>query len=108
MVSNWVRKVIPISVLLCDAIISKPSVLWDIYAEEMKNSEIYAETLESIQSSPISLQSTSDRHEIPQDKSKPEIPKKEVLQTVYLPWIPGCVLLYLIFDYFFNGEFLTS
>lgn len=62
MISNWARKVIPISISLCDAIISKPSVLWNIYAEEMKNSEIYAETLESIQSSPISLQSTSDRH----------------------------------------------
>lgn len=54
-ISNWARKVIPVSILLCDAIISKPSVLWNIYVEEMKNSEIYAETLESIQSSPISL-----------------------------------------------------
>ena len=40
---------------LCDAIIFKPSVLWNIYVEEMKNSEIYVETLESLQSSSISL-----------------------------------------------------
>lgn len=49
------EKVIPMSILFHDAIIFKPSVLGNIYVEEMKNSEIYVETSESIQSSSISL-----------------------------------------------------
>lgn len=84
MISSWERKVIPISILFCDAIISKPSVLWNTYVEEMKNFEIHAENLESTQSSPQSLQDTSDRHQIAQNKGKAETPKKEVLQTLYL------------------------
>lgn len=85
MISNWARKVIPISILLCDEIISKPSVLWNIYIEEMKNSEIYAEILDSIQSSSISLQSTPDRLQLPEDKGGPETSRKEALRTNGFP-----------------------
>lgn len=43
------------SILFRDALIFQPSVLGNIYVEEMKNSEIYVETLESIQISSISF-----------------------------------------------------
>lgn len=101
MISNRARKVIPISTLLCDAIISKPSDLWYVLYEGNEELWDLCRILNSILHSPLSLQSTSDRHQLPPGKSRPETPRKEVLRMVHLSCILGFVLLYRrILDYF--------
>lgn len=97
MISNWARKVIPISILLCDEIISKPSVLWNIYTEEMKNSEIYAEIYPELIHKPskYTRQTSTTR-----GQRRARNIQEGSTQDEWLSCIPSSVLLYLILDHF--------
>lgn len=73
------------SILFCDEIIFKPSILGNIYVEEMKNSEIYVESLESIQSTSISLRVYQTDIRYPRRKADQKHPKRKCSRQYISP-----------------------